>query len=111
MCIISSLFSSLSFYFFFFFFFFSSRRRHTRSYGDWSSDVCSSDLNRLRRLFRETRFEFALVSHSFIHARLKGSRYRVPRRGGGAAACPSSRRRVRFPRRSVARAFQASEFQ
>src|SRR5207248_5614186 len=21
-----------------------SRRRHTRSYGDWSSDVCSSDL-------------------------------------------------------------------
>src|SRR5438094_6955046 len=27
------------------FFFFSSRRRHTRSYGDWSSDVCSSDLN------------------------------------------------------------------
>src|SRR5207248_7366610 len=23
---------------------FSSRRRHTRSYGDWSSDVCSSDL-------------------------------------------------------------------
>src|SRR5438094_7757354 len=34
----------LYFYFFFFFFFFSSRRRHTRSYGDWSSDVCSSDL-------------------------------------------------------------------
>src|SRR5207248_4510268 len=30
--------------FIFFFFFFSSRRRHTRSYGDWSSDVCSSDL-------------------------------------------------------------------
>src|SRR5207248_5642715 len=26
-------------------FFFSSRRRHTRSYGDWSSDVCSSDLH------------------------------------------------------------------
>src|SRR6266516_3150540 len=25
-------------------FFVSSRRRHTRSYGDWSSDVCSSDL-------------------------------------------------------------------
>src|SRR5207248_11727798 len=31
----------------FFFFFFSSRRRHTRSYGDWSSDVCSSDLTKL----------------------------------------------------------------
>src|ERR1039457_7375138 len=27
-----------------FLFFFSSRRRHTRLQGDWSSDVCSSDL-------------------------------------------------------------------
>src|SRR2546422_8477930 len=27
-----------------FFFFFSSRRRHTRCSRDWSSDVCSSDL-------------------------------------------------------------------
>src|SRR5256885_11090161 len=26
-------------------FFFSSRRRHTRLQGDWSSDVCSSDLH------------------------------------------------------------------
>src|ERR1039457_7391006 len=26
------------------FVFFSSRRRHTRLQGDWSSDVCSSDL-------------------------------------------------------------------
>src|SRR5256885_3786008 len=29
---------------YFIFFFFSSRRRHTRLQGDWSSDVCSSDL-------------------------------------------------------------------
>src|SRR6266849_10133359 len=29
------------------FFFFSSRRRHTRSTRDWSSDVCSSDLQEL----------------------------------------------------------------
>src|SRR5467141_4191178 len=42
------------FFFFFFFwlllffnsFFFSSRRRHTRFKCDWSSDVCSSDLDR-----------------------------------------------------------------
>src|SRR6266852_7382974 len=27
------------------FFFFSSRRRHTSCYRDWSSDVCSSDLD------------------------------------------------------------------
>src|SRR5687768_18065089 len=31
-------------FFSFFFFFFSSRRRHTRCSRDWSSDVCSSDL-------------------------------------------------------------------
>src|SRR5699024_8265518 len=30
--------------------FFSSRRRHTRSKRDWSSDVCSSDLTRKRRV-------------------------------------------------------------
>src|SRR5947209_15614830 len=31
-----------------FLFFFSSRRRHTRYWRDWSSDVCSSDLDGLR---------------------------------------------------------------
>src|SRR6266487_4791241 len=35
-----------------FFFFFSSRRRHTRWTGDWSSDVCSSDLDARSRLPR-----------------------------------------------------------
>src|SRR2546427_6415301 len=30
----------------FYFFFFSSRRRHTRFDCDWSSDVCSSDLDK-----------------------------------------------------------------
>src|SRR5690606_40608544 len=32
------------------FFFFSSRRRHTRFSRDWSSDVCSSDLDRTARV-------------------------------------------------------------
>src|SRR5437867_9173515 len=36
------------------YFFFSSRRRHTRSYGDWSSDVCSSDLATTRQNRKET---------------------------------------------------------
>src|SRR5262245_65056140 len=31
------------------FFFFSSRRRHTRCLSDWSSDVCSSDLAKLKQ--------------------------------------------------------------
>src|SRR6266576_5878289 len=30
------------------FFLFSSRRRHTRSLRDWSSDVCSSDLDAMK---------------------------------------------------------------
>src|SRR5260370_4885080 len=33
-------------------FFFSSRRRHTRFKCDWSSDVCSSDLNRPKSAVR-----------------------------------------------------------
>src|SRR6266566_4265017 len=33
-------------------FFFSSRRRHTRLQGDWSSDVCSSDLHDRRATAR-----------------------------------------------------------
>src|SRR5919112_1221888 len=33
------------------FFFFSSRRRHTRYWRDWSSDVCSSDLQAAALLF------------------------------------------------------------
>src|SRR6266513_665206 len=37
-------------------FFFSSRRRHTSSKRDWSSDVCSSDLDRLPRIFCRKEF-------------------------------------------------------
>src|SRR5579863_2570220 len=36
-----------------FVFFFSSRRRHTRWTGDWSSDVCSSDLLGVRDLIHQ----------------------------------------------------------
>src|SRR5207248_6449855 len=46
------------YFLFFFFFFFSSRRRHTRSYGDWSSDVCSSDLLE--------NFEIAIPRNEFL---------------------------------------------
>src|SRR5262245_63252937 len=48
------IFFLLSVDFFVYFFFFSSRRRHTRCLSDWSSDVCSSDLQAgLRRLLAE----------------------------------------------------------
>src|SRR5437879_3806925 len=39
----------------FFLFFFSSRRRHTRYIGDWSSDVCSSDLAVIGAAIRSER--------------------------------------------------------
>src|SRR2546426_7713458 len=42
------------------FFFFSSRRRHTRLQGDWSSDVCSSDLDQL--LATWDPFTFAILT-------------------------------------------------
>src|SRR5690625_355626 len=43
------------------FFFFSSRRRHTRWPRDWSSDVCSSDLE--YNFSREEQDEFAKTSY------------------------------------------------
>src|SRR5207248_5155350 len=62
---------------FFFFFFFSSRRRHTRSYGDWSSDVCSSDLSTYLNASAYTHSlksgqglrcaPFVLAAMSFLH--------------------------------------------
>src|SRR5437879_11973039 len=43
-------------------FFFSSRRRHTRYIGDWSSDVCSSDLGKRNRAARRAaRFLLPLL--------------------------------------------------
>src|SRR5256885_11048475 len=53
-------------------FFFSSRRRHTRLQGDWSSDVCSSDL----RLFGVRRRSAAIIVASVLltYALLTGGR-------------------------------------
>src|SRR5699024_11785054 len=48
------------------FFFFSSRRRHTRSKRDWSSDVCSSDLNRSQLLCYLNRPRF--INLGGLHA-------------------------------------------
>src|ERR1017187_7653421 len=42
--------------------FFSSRRRHTRYIGDWSSDVCSSDLPQGQPA-RDHHFEHAATGH------------------------------------------------
>src|SRR6266487_258716 len=44
------------------YFFFSSRRRHTRWTGDWSSDVCSSDLRRVGTTTLTEPLMFARIS-------------------------------------------------
>ena len=38
------------------YFFFSSRRRHTRCSRDWSSDVCSSDLELIIKKYADTDY-------------------------------------------------------
>src|SRR5437588_8626995 len=52
--------------FLFFFFFFSSRRRHTRSLCDWSSDVCSSDLNDTAQLQQVIGYGFSMFVRNLL---------------------------------------------
>src|SRR5574340_1278045 len=47
----------------FLFFFFSSRRRHTSSFGDWSSDVCSSDLEQTLKTITGKPVELLFQPH------------------------------------------------
>src|SRR3712207_4905071 len=50
-----------------FFFFFSSRRRHTRYWRDWSSDVCSSDLDAPISVIAADLDHFKLVNDRHGH--------------------------------------------
>src|SRR5215213_2820816 len=51
-----------------FFFFFSSRRRHTRLVSDWSSDVCSSDLEQYFKRQDEMAQLFADIPHALSNS-------------------------------------------
>src|SRR5207248_5734961 len=63
------------------------RRRHTRSYGDWSSDVCSSDLAVLETpVCRREDFLFGRRGH-VVHPRADGTR-------GEDQAPPGTRGRI-----------------
>src|SRR2546426_4916690 len=53
------------------FFFFSSRRRHTRLQGDWSSDVCSSDLFDDKRV--RQALNYAVNKEAIVRDVLKGT--------------------------------------
>src|SRR5256886_4677264 len=61
------------------FFFFSSRRRHTIFDCDWSSDVCSSDLNGRQRILPVER-QTGLAVHCAI---MPPPTPTLPHKGGG----------------------------
>src|SRR5262245_65123234 len=58
----------------FFFFFFSSRRRHSRCLSDWSSDVCSSDLE----LSVERAHAVPKLLQNFVNQLLSHFHHRAP---------------------------------
>src|SRR5690348_18012953 len=90
-------------------FFFSSRRRHTRWTGDWSSDVCSSDLapppRELYPLLRKSQIEGRATELSLAKARISGicenSRSRLLVHGCGFRFISSSCFRVCAHRASM----------
>src|SRR5438876_440852 len=49
-------------------FFFSSRRRHTRWTGDWSSDVCSSDLGPELGMYQDPYSKFGQLTYEMWRA-------------------------------------------
>src|SRR5260370_12235272 len=78
-------------------FFFSSRRRHTRFKCDWSSDVCSSDLEvGLRRRVLEAQLvELQLHELGFEHSPSEANFVFVKTTGGNVAAAVSDALRER----------------
>src|SRR2546426_8336073 len=54
----------------FVFFFFSSRRRHTRLQGDWSSDVCSSDLTAVEQRSAVKAYQREVQSQDIVSRRV-----------------------------------------
>src|SRR5205814_6536236 len=73
-----------------FFFFFSSRRRHTRCLSDWSSDVCSSDLDKRCRSCVATAGG-RLISRPIIGCVIRTTTSRGTRRR--TSICPRSEER------------------
>src|SRR5437762_14054640 len=70
-------------------FFFSSRRRHTRYIGDWSSDVCSSDLGvgrAIARAFGAAGAKVGLIARGIDG--LNAAAGEVRRAGGEALVLP-----------------------
>src|SRR2546429_756547 len=69
------------------FFFFSSRRRHTRCSRDWSSDVCSSDLEYVRDAFPKYKITYVSLVPLVLKNLQKGLEARLD-------ALPAGKRRL-----------------
>src|SRR5690348_18115198 len=83
-------------------FFFSSRRRHTRWTGDWSSDVCSSDLPRRRDPNRACYPWVALAPRESSAARLASAAVvEEVERGTSDAVTRPRKKRLRSEERRV----------
>src|SRR3712207_8265242 len=81
-----------------FVFFFSSRRRHTRYWRDWSSDVCSSDLEVFAREEPElaqglTEIRDELRADEELCERIR-SKFRIKNTTGYRLCARSEERRV-----------------
>src|SRR5207237_7153682 len=93
------------------FFLFSSRRRHTRFKCDWSSDVCSSDLDKTTAAKKDAPKAHFRASHSSLRPFIfRGGSLPAPAVGGRAPKSPegfnprSEERRVGKEGTSSARA-------
>src|SRR4051794_41350797 len=76
--------------------FFSSRRRHTRWTGDWSSDVCSSDLEGRQLVLQTAPFfpRYGLGAALFVGAGAQGNpgaQLHLAPAYGGSGKPPQSR--------------------
>src|SRR2546426_2569912 len=75
-------------------FFFSSRRRHTRLQGDWSSDVCSSDLRLFSQSWLNPHPEVEIQSLDFVSKMTKCAPFLVAITAESSSPGRSEERRV-----------------
>src|SRR5207248_3462182 len=74
-----------------------SRRRHTRSYGDWSSDVCSSDLLHHSVVRRLELLPLELVGVTRRRLEVHSRQLRLVRQIGVTEVRPRQCRRIEAP--------------
>src|SRR5437870_6515346 len=92
------------------YFFFSSRRRHTRWPRDWSSDVCSSDLEERKQpqhAERVCRLQSQLLVMQTLQPIIHLSSVKLAEET--LALCEQRRQRLRSEERRVGKEFRARQ--